>query len=141
MTITVNPYLMFLVFVVFIITLYLLNIWLYKPIISFMDNRNASIDHDMQSIQNNTQETLEIDKEIKQILENARLESAQIVEQATSEAKIAYEAKIMKKKNESAVKFEEFLSKLQIQRNDLKGQLLEKMPDFQESLKLKISQI
>ncbi|PAF49903.1 F0F1 ATP synthase subunit B' [Helicobacter sp. 12S02232-10] len=141
MTITVNPYLMILVFIVFIATLYCLNIWLYKPIFSFMDNRNASIAQDMQSIQNNMQETIEIDREIKQILENARLESLQIIEQATNEAKTAYEAKIMKKKTESLAKLEEFLSNLQIEKIDLKNQLLEKMPDFEKSLKLKISQI
>ncbi|PAF48431.1 F0F1 ATP synthase subunit B' [Helicobacter sp. 12S02634-8] len=141
MTITVNPYLMLLVFVVFLITLYLLNTWLYKPIFSFMDNRNSSITQDVESIHNNEQEIIEIDREIKQILENARLESVQIVEQANNEAKTAYEAKISKNKAETAAKFEEFLEGLQSQRSELKGRLLEQMPVFEESLKIKISQI
>ncbi|PAF41859.1 FoF1 ATP synthase subunit B' [Helicobacter sp. 11S03491-1] len=141
MSITINPYLMLLVFIVFMITLYLLNIWLYRPLLTFMDNREASVKQDLQHIQDNTQEILEIEKEIKQILENARIQSSQIIEEATNEAKIAYEAKISKKKAESAVKIEEFFNELQVQKNDLKNQLLVKMEDFENSLKLKISQI
>ncbi|PAF52735.1 FoF1 ATP synthase subunit B' [Helicobacter sp. 13S00477-4] len=141
MSITLNPYLMLLVFVVFIITLYLLNIWLYKPLLSFMDNRDLSIEQDMQSIQENNQETLKIDKEIRQTIENARLEALQIVEKATTDAKLAYETKMTKKKMECAAKIDEFLKGLQTQKNDLKKQLLAEIPEFEITLRKKISQI
>lgn len=141
MSITVNPYLMLLVFIVFMISLYLLNIWLYKPIISFMDNREKTISDDLKHIQDNSYEIAQIDKEIKQIIENAHLESVQIIEEATNEAKIAYEAKINKKKAEANEKFEEFQNLLQNQRVELKSNLLSQMSEFKKSLKSKISQI
>lgn len=141
MTITVNPYLMLLVFVVFLVSVFLLNTWLYRPLLRFMENREASIDEDLQSVQHSDQQINKINQEIKQILEDARLQSSQIIEQATAEAKSEYEAKIAKKKLESASKLDEFFAELSKEKSSLKSSLLLHMPEFESSLKTRISQI
>lgn len=141
MTITVNPYLMLLVFVVFLVSVFLLNTWLYRPLLGFMEKREASIDQDLQSVQQSDQEINKINQEIKQILEDARLQSSQIIEQATTEAKSDYEAKIAKKKLESASKIDDFFVELEKEKSSLKSSVLSHMQDFESSLKTRISQI
>lgn len=141
MSIAVNPYLMLLVFIVFLITLYLLTIWLYKPLIAFMDNRENCMKQDLQCVQDDSKEIVKIDREIKQIIENARLEAYKIITQATNEAKNTCETKITKKKAEASTKFEEFSNEIQVHKQKLKNDLLASMLDFENSLKLKISQI
>lgn len=141
MTITVNPYLMLLVFVVFLVSVFLLNTWLYRPLLGFMEKREASIDQDLQSVQQSDQEINKINQEIKQILEDARLQSSQIIEQATAEAKSEYEAKIAKKKLESTSKIDDFFVELEKEKSSLKSSVLSHMQDFESSLKTRISQI
>lgn len=141
MTITVNPYLMLLVFVVFLVSVFLLNTWLYRPLLGFMEKREASIDQDLQFVQQSDQQINKINQEIKKILEDARLESYQIIEQATAEAKLEYETKIAKKKLESASKLDEFFVELQKEKSSLKSSVLSHMQDFESSLKTRISQI
>lgn len=141
MTITVNPYLMLLVFVVFLVSVFLLNTWLYRPLLGFMEKRETSIDQDLQSVQQSDQEINKINQEIKQILEDARLQSSQIIEQATAEAKSEYEAKIAKKKLESASKIDDFFVELEKEKSSLKSSVLSHMQDFESSLKTRISQI
>ncbi|PAF53460.1 hypothetical protein BKH42_05920 [Helicobacter sp. 13S00482-2] len=141
MTITVNPYLMLLVFGVFLVTVFLLNIWLYKPLLRFMDRREASIAQDLEDIQQSDQEIIRIDEEIKQVIEDARVQSAQIIEQVSGEAKLEYETKIANKRIESASRLEDFFENLKKEESDLKKFLLLHMPDFESSLITKISQI
>ncbi|MDO7252747.1 F0F1 ATP synthase subunit B' [Helicobacter cappadocius] len=141
MTITVNPYLMLLVFIVFLVSVFFLNTWLYRPLLSFMDKREASITQDLQHVQQSDQEIIRINEEIKQIIENARLESTQIIEQASNEAKLEYEAKIAKKKVEFASKLEDFFVELKKEESVLKDSLVAHISDFELSLKTKISQM
>ncbi len=54
MTIIPTPWVMALVFVVFLVLVYLLNRILYKPLLGFMDTRDASIKKDGEGIEGNT---------------------------------------------------------------------------------------
>ena len=68
---------------------------------TFIDNRDASIERDLSSTQNHKGNIQRIDEEITQILSSARKEAAQILEVATREAKATYEEKINAKKAEN----------------------------------------
>lgn len=48
MTIIPTPWVMALVFVIFLVLVYLLNRILYKPLLGFMDTRDASIKRDSE---------------------------------------------------------------------------------------------
>lgn len=141
MSITLNPYLMLLVFVTFILLIYLLNQWLFKPVMSFMSNRDSSIERDLSSTQNHRGDIQRIDEEIAQILSNARKEAAQILEAATKEAKATYEEKINAKKAENESKLTEYKKELQEQQTQLYNDLIEQLPVFKLALDSKLKQI
>ncbi|WP_104743570.1 FoF1 ATP synthase subunit B' [Helicobacter cinaedi] len=141
MSITLNPYLMSLVFVTFILLIYLLNQWLFKPMMTFIDNRDASIERDLSSTQNHKGNIQRIDEEITQILSSARKEAAQILELATREAKATYEEKINAKKAENEKKLAESKQALQEQQTQLYAELLEQLPVFKLALDSKLKQI
>ena len=63
MTIIPTPWVMALVFVVFLVLVYLLNRILYKPLLGFMDTRDASIKKDGEGIEGNTADIKALQKE------------------------------------------------------------------------------
>lgn len=141
MSITLNPYLMLLVFIVFMLLIYLLNQWLYKPMFTFMKNRDESIQRDLQSTQGHKNDISQIEKEISEILQQARKEAAQILDTATREAKATYESKINSKKMENEAKLAQYKEELQTQKAELRSDLIAQLPLFRETLKTKLKQI
>lgn len=141
MSITLNPYLMLLVFITFIVLIYLLNQWLFKPMLTFMNNRESSIERDLLSTQTHKSDTQHIEEEIAQILSLARKEAAQILEAATKEAKTAYENKMNAKKAENESKLAQYKQELQEQKAQLYTELLEQLPLFKTILNTKLKQI
>ena len=142
MSITIpDPWLMLLVFVVFLLTMFFLNVWLFKPLLGFMDEREASIQRDLQSVASNDSDVQEIQKQIQEILANARQEAGRILDDAISQAKEDYDKKISKKQAEMQRKIEDFRKDLVSQKKSLKTELESYMPDFKKALQSKISQI
>ncbi len=136
-----DPWLMLLVFVVFIVTMFFLNTWLFKPLLGFMDEREASIQRDLQSAQSDDNSVKDIQNQIQSVLKNARNEASQILEEATNKAKEDYDKKISKKQEEMQRKIEDFRKDLISQKKSLKTELESYMPDFKKALQGKISQI
>ena len=141
MTTEVSLHLMALVFVVFMATLYLLNIWLFKPLIHFMEKREESINQDVQEIKDSASEVEYINQEIQQILSHAHQEAKQMMENALAEAKSVSDAKLARQRGESQAKLQEFAKKLEEEKASLKADLLSQKALFQDALRKKISQI
>lgn len=141
MSLSVNPWLMLVVFAVFILSAYLLNRWLYKPLLTFIDNRNISIKSDLESVQNNSSEVAALDAEAARVLTQARSEANLIREKALESAKMISEQKVASKREELEKKKREFLNALTEEENALRSSLLAQMPLYRESLKAKISQL
>ncbi len=141
MSLSVNPWLMLVVFAVFILSAYLLNKWLYKPLLTFIDNRNISIKSDLESVQNNSSEVAALDAEAARVLTQARSEANLIREKALESAKMISEQKVASKREELEKKKREFLNALAEEENALRSSLLAQMPLYRESLKAKISQL
>ncbi|TLD96028.1 F0F1 ATP synthase subunit B' [Helicobacter jaachi] len=141
MSITLNPYLMLLVFITFMFLIYVLNQWLFKPMFAFMNARDNAIARDLSNAQSHKEQTQHIDDEIAQTLALARKEAAQILETATKEAKHAYEQNINAKKAENDKKLALFKQELQEQKAQLSNELREQLPIFRNSLSAKLHQI
>ena len=141
MTIIPTPWVMALVFVVFLILVYLLNRILYKPILSFMDARDASIRKDSEGIEGNTAEIKAIQKETEEILQQAKQEAALIKNKAHDLAKENADMKISQKKEELNRKYSEFMDSLEVERDKLKNALSSQIPAFKESLKAKLGRL
>ena len=141
MGISLNPQLMLLVFVLFILSIYLLNRWLYQPILNFMDARDAMIKNDLENASGNEGEIEAIKGEIADILDNARKEATAIKEKASLEIKAKYDREIEALKAENEKDLARFLESMQKEKESIKSALLAKMPEFQKSLNAKIKQI
>lgn len=142
MSITIpDPYLMLLVFVVFLLTMVLLNVWLFKPLIGFMDEREATLRKDLDSISSSDTQVQEIQQQIQDILSDARARSSEILQKATSDAKSHYEANLQKKQEELAKKLQDFRANLERQKEVSKKELLAHLGEFEDALKLKIKQL
>lgn len=142
MSITIpDPYLMLLVFVVFLLTMILLNVWLFKPLIGFMDEREATLRKDLDSISSSDAQVQEIQQQIQDILSDARARSSEILQKATSDAKSHYEANLQKKQEELAKKLQDFRANLDKQKEVSKKELLAHLGEFENALKIKIKQL
>lgn len=141
MSITLNPYLMLLVFITFMLLIYLLNQWLFKPMFAFIDHRESFIEQETSDTQSYKDDIEKIEQEIAQTLASARKEAAQILENATKEAKVAYEEKISAKKAENDSKLASAKQELEEQKSQLYAELLEQLPIFKTALNAKLKQI
>lgn len=141
MSITLNPYLMLLVFITFIVLIYLLNQWLFKPMFIFMNDRDSFIEREISSTQRYRHDIKQIEEEIQKTISVARKEAAHILETATKEAKATYEEKINAKKAEHEGKLTQYKKELEEQKSQLYAELLEQLPTFKTALNTKLKQI
>lgn len=104
----INVWLMLSVAVIFLITMFLLNQWLFKPLIAFMEEREAKLNEQLKMINSNSVDTEKLEKEIEEILTNAKREAAKIREEAKAKAL----AEIQELKNKKQAEIEKAKSKL-----------------------------
>jgi len=71
---------------IFLITMVLLKIWLFDPLVKFMDEREEKLKKELEMINKNTEETKELEDEIQTILNLARDDARKIVEEARTKA-------------------------------------------------------
>ena len=141
MTIIPTPWVMALVFVIFLVLVYLLNRMLYKPLLGFMDTRDASIKKDNEGIEGNAANIKALKKEADDILQKAREEAALIKNKAYESAKETAEVKITDKKNELTQKYNAFMTSLEDEKERLKMSLRSEVPFFKESLQSKLGKL
>ncbi|WP_394908465.1 F0F1 ATP synthase subunit B' [uncultured Helicobacter sp.] len=141
MEISVNVNLMILVFCCFILLLFLLNQWLYKPMIAFMNKRDEMIKRDLQDTQGNLQEITKIQEEIAKIIGNAQREAKEIIEEATAKEKALLEEKLAEKKAEIDSKMLVFRQDLAKQQEELKNELSMHIGEYKQIIRRKLEQV
>lgn len=135
----INWYLMALVFFIFLVTMYLLNIWLFRPLLSFVHKRNEAIEQDIREINDSASEIERIEKEVSEILENARREARLMVEKSQSESRALYEARILKYSLENQARIDEFMESIKAEKIRLKDHILMDKEGLKDALNRKIS--
>lgn len=141
MEISVNVNLMIVVFCCFILLLFLLNQWLYKPMIAFMNKRDEMIKKDLQDTQGNLQEITKIQEEIASIIGNAQREAKEIIDQATAREKALLEEKLAEKKAEIDSKMLAFREELAQHQEILKNDLSAHIGEYKQSIRKKLEQV
>jgi len=137
----INPLLLSITIVVFLILIAVLNSLLFKPLFTYMEERDASIKADQDRVGNNDAEIAELTAEAASIVNEAKLEAAAIREKVVAEAKELAESKIEAKRAELAKDKLEFEKSLAETREELKTTLLSQVPLYKEAVKAKFSQI
>lgn len=141
MEIIPNPKIMLLVFVVFLITMFLLNKFVFVPLISYMDEREKKVSKDLELVSSDDNQSLEIEKEIKEILSKAKSEAFALKEAEINKAKEAAAAKIEKIQAENKEKMDAFLAKLESNKEAMKAEIKASLGDVESLLVTKIKQI
>ncbi len=106
-----------------------------------MDERSASIKQNMEDAKSNSSDVDGLLVEANDIIVKAKKEAAIIREQAYKEAKDSADVKLASAKLNLEAKSADFAKNLQEETRALKDSLLSSMPQFNESLKTKLSSI
>ncbi|MCQ2733822.1 FoF1 ATP synthase subunit B' [Helicobacter pylori] len=139
MNISVNPYLMAVVFIVFVLLLWAMNVWVYRPLLAFMDNRQAEIKDSLAKIKTDNAQSVEIGHQIDALLKEAAERRREIIAEAIQKATESYDAVIKQKENELNQEFEAFAKQLQNEKQALKEQLQAQMPVFEDELNKRVA--
>ncbi|GAA7449082.1 FoF1 ATP synthase subunit B' [Helicobacter pylori] len=138
MNISVNPYLMAVVFVVFVLLLWAMNVWVYRPLLAFMDNRQAEIKDSLAKIKTDNTQSVEIRHQIDALLKEAAEKRREMIAEAIQKAAESYDAVIKQKESELNQEFEAFAKQLQNEKQVLKEQLQVQMPVFENELNKRV---
>ncbi|WQY06452.1 FoF1 ATP synthase subunit B' [Helicobacter pylori] len=139
MNISVNPYLMAVVFIVFVLLLWAMNVWVYRPLLAFMDNRQAEIKDSLAKIKTDNAQSVEIGHQIEALLKEAAEKRREVIAEAIRKATESYDAVIKQKENELNQEFEAFAKQLQNEKQALKEQLQAQMPVFEDELNKRVA--
>ena len=116
---------------IFLITLVLLKMWLFDPLVRFMEEREIKLQKLLEMIEANSKEANHLEKEINEILDKARKEAKAIREEA--KAKALKEADTMK--TTLLVEIEEAKVKLVEEIAKEKEKILESLKSDKEDIK------
>ncbi|UOS51161.1 FoF1 ATP synthase subunit B' [Helicobacter pylori] len=139
MNISVSPYLMAVVFVVFVLLLWAMNVWVYRPLLAFMDNRQAEIKDSLAKIKTDNTQSVEIRHQIDALLKEAAEKRREMIAEAIQKAAESYDAVIKQKESELNQEFEAFAKQLQNEKQILKEQLQVQMPVFEDELNKRVA--
>ncbi|GAA7173600.1 FoF1 ATP synthase subunit B' [Helicobacter pylori] len=139
MNISVNPYLMAVVFVVFVLLLWAMNVWVYRPLLAFMDNRQAEIKDSLAKIKTDNTQSVEIRHQIDALLKEAAEKRREMIAEAIQKATESYDAVIKQKESELNQEFEAFAKQLKNEKQILKEQLQAQMPVFEDELNKRVA--
>ncbi len=130
---------MAVVFVVFVLLLWAMNVWVYRPLLAFMDNRQAEIKDSLAKIKTDNAQSVEIRHQIEALLKEAAEKRREMIAEAIQKAAESYDAVIKQKENELNQEFEAFAKQLQNEKQILKEQLQAQMPVFEDELNKRVA--
>ncbi len=130
---------MAVVFVVFVLLLWAMNVWVYRPLLAFMDNRQAEIKDSLAKIKTDNAQSVEIGHQIDALLKEAAERRREMIAEAIQKATESYDAVIKQKENELNQEFEAFAKQLQNEKQILKEQLQVQMPVFEDELNKRVA--
>ncbi|OLR49488.1 ATP F0F1 synthase subunit B' [Helicobacter pylori] len=130
---------MAVVFVVFVLLLWAMNVWVYRPLLAFMDNRQAEIKDSLAKIKTDNTQSVEIRHQIDALLKEAAEKRREMIAEAIQKAAESYDTVIKQKENELNQEFEAFAKQLQNEKQILKEQLQVQMPVFENELNKRVA--
>ena len=127
--------------IVFVILIAVLNPLLYKPMLKFIDDRNASIKNDEENTSKNTSDLGLYEAQIEDIILKARSEANRIKQDALNLAKDEAAKEIEAKRASLETDYADFINALNVQRGELKSELASRLPQLQSVLSAKLASI
>ena len=123
---------------IFFVTLIFLKMWLFEPLVKFMDEREEKLKEQMKMISQNSDDTKEIEEEIKEILQKAREEAKKIITEAKDKALQEAEKLKAVKINEIEKAKEKLKTELAKEKESLLSELLKEKDSVKSLIENKI---
>ena len=123
---------------IFFVTLIFLKMWLFEPLVKFMDEREEKLKEQMSMISKNSDDTKEIEEEIKAVLKEARDEAKKIITEAKNKALAEAEELKAVKVNEIEEAKERLRAELEKEKEALLSELLKDRDDVKSLIENKI---
>lgn len=137
----IDPKLLGITVVVFLVMIYLLNVILYKPILSFVDSRNESIANEEKELLKYGNDTKKYEEECAAILASARDEVSKLKAAAIQSANEASKSKIDAERARLEADYKEFEAGLKIEQEALKVALSDNLPIIKTEIKSVLSKL
>jgi F-type H+-transporting ATPase subunit b len=118
--------------------LLVLNNILYKPMISFMDNRNNSLNNNEGAIKACEEAIVNNNNNYAEIIRNANIKAEKLIHSKQQEAMNKSEAKIQTAKDGLDGQYEEFLKDLSLAKDKLKSSIVANADDLSKSINNKL---
>ena len=126
---------------IFFVTLIFLKMWLFEPLVKFMDEREKKLKEQMEMISKNSEDTKEIEEEIKAVLQQARMEAKKIITEARNKALEEAEQLKAVKISEIEEAKEKLRAELAQEKGDLLNELLKEENDVKSLIENKIRNV
>nr|WP_321431578.1 F0F1 ATP synthase subunit B' [uncultured Campylobacter sp.] len=137
----IDPKLLGITVVVFLVMIYLLNVILYKPILSFVDSRNESIANEEKELLKYGNDTKKYEEECAAILASARDEVSKLKAAAIQSANEASKSKIDAERARLEADYKEFEAGLKTEQEALKVALSDNLPIIKTEIKSVLSKL
>lgn len=132
---------MLLTATLFIILFWILDSILYKPLLSFMKNRDDGIREDEAKIQQNNTDASNNETLIAKIYADARAKAQAIKSEQVAMAKEKASKAIEEKKVSFDLEYQKFLSELEVKKTQFKNELRADLTQYENALKTSIEKI
>lgn len=132
---------MLLTATLFIILFWILDSILYKPLLSFMKNRDDGIREDEAKIQQNNTDASNNETLITKIYADARAKAQAIKSEQVAMAKEKASKAIEEKKVSFDLEYQKFLSELEVKKTQFKNELRADLTQYENALKTSIEKI
>lgn len=137
----IDPKLLGITVVVFLVMIYLLNVILYKPILSFVDNRNESIANEEKELSKYGNDAKKYEEECAAILASARDEVSKLKAAAIQSANELSKSKIDAERARLEADYKEFEASLKTEQEALKVALSDNLPIIKTEIKSVLSKL
>lgn len=137
----IDPKLLLLTVVVFLALIYVLNAILIKPILGFVDNREAGIKESEQEVAKYGTDIKKYEEEAAKILASAREEVIALKNAAIKEASQVAKEKLDAKRAELEKDYKEFEAALKAEHDELKDALRANLPIIKASLQTTLAKL
>lgn len=137
----ISPYLVLISGLTFLTMLFILNTILYKPMISFMNERDNSLNSNQDAIKACEEAIIANNNSYDEIIKNAGVEAEKLIHSKQQEAMGKSEIKIQDSKDDLDSQYEVFLKELDVAKVDLKKSIVANANDLAKSINNKLTSL
>ena len=134
----ISPYLVLISGSTFLIMLFILNTVLYKPMISFMSNRDNSLSSNEDAIKACKEAIISNNNSYDEIIRNAGIKAEKLIHSKQQTAIKNSQEKINSSKNELDNQYEGFLKELNVAKGALRKSISANADDLSKSINNKL---